>query len=70
MLSIYKILFIFGRAGSSLLLRLSPVVEKGGYSLVVVEGFLIALTCLVVEHRLWGEGGGGRPASRVAVPGL
>lgn len=47
-----------------MLLRLSPVVEKGGYSLVVVEGFLIALTCLVVEHRLW-EGGGGRPASKV-----
>ena len=49
---IYKILFIFGCAGSSLLLRLSLVVEKGSCSLVVVEGFLIALTCLVVEHRL------------------
>jgi len=31
----------------------SLVVERGGYSLVVVHGLLSAVASLVVEHGLW-----------------
>ena len=47
-------LFIYGCAGSSLLLKLSLVVVSGAYSLVVAHRFLIAVTSLVAEHRLSG----------------
>ena len=45
-------LFIFGCAGSSLMLRLSLVVASRGYSLVAVHGLLIVVAFLVAEHRL------------------
>ena len=35
---------------------LSLVVESGGYCLVLVCGFLIAVATLVAEHRLWARG--------------
>ena len=44
-------MFIIGRAGSSLLLRLSLVVERG-YSLVAVHQLLIAVASPVAEHGL------------------
>ena len=45
---VYMCLFIFGCAGSSLLLlELSLVAESGGYPLVAVAS-------LVVEHGFWG----------------
>ena len=47
-------LFIYGCAGSSLLLKLSLVVVSGAYFLVVAHRFLIAVTSLVAEHRLSG----------------
>ena len=43
----------------------SPVVENGGYSLAVVQGFLIAVYSLNAEHRLYGA-----QASAVAACGL
>ena len=56
-------LFIFGRAGSLLLLAL--VAASGGYSLVVVHRRLIAVTSLVAEYRLQGA-----QASVVVMHGL
>ena len=50
LLSLY--LFIFGRAGSSLLSELSLVRGRGGYSLVVVCGLLIEVASSVPEHRV------------------
>ena len=35
---------------------LSLVVASGGYSLVVVQGLLIAVASLAVEHGLWSVG--------------
>ena len=35
---------------------LSLVVESGGYSLVLLCAFLIAVATLVAEHRLWARG--------------
>ena len=43
----------------------SPVVENEGYSLAVVQGFLIAVYSLDAEHRLYGA-----KASAVAACGL
>ena len=48
-------LFVFGCSGSLLLLRLSLVVSRG-YFLVVVCGLLIAVASLVSEHRLQSTG--------------
>ena len=48
------LLFIFGRAGSSLLRGLSSSCSELGYSLVVVCGFLIVVASLVVERGLQG----------------
>jgi len=42
--------FIFDCTGSSLLHRLSLIMESKGYSLVVVCGLLIAVASLVAEH--------------------
>ena len=44
----------FGCTGSSLLLlRLLLVAGRGGYSPAAVHRLLLAMTSLVVEHRLW-----------------
>ena len=51
-LSYLKHLFIYGPAGSLLLLGLCLVWESGGYSLAVVCGLLIAVASLVEEPRL------------------
>ena len=48
----FYVLFIFGCAGSSLLLGLSLVTASGGYSPVVVCWLLVAVAPLVAEHRL------------------
>ena len=45
-------LFIFGCAGSSMLLRLSLVAECRGYSLVLLHGLLIVVASLVAERGL------------------
>ena len=50
-----KIIFIYlflVVAGSSLLCGLSLVAASGRYSLVAVQGLLIAVASLVAEHRL------------------
>ena len=48
----FYVLFIFGCAGSSLLLGLSLVTASGGYSPVVVCWLLVAVAPLVAERRL------------------
>ena len=45
-------LFIFGCAGSSLLLGLFSSFRDRGYSLFVVYGLVIALASLITEHGL------------------
>ena len=45
-------LFMYGRAGSSLLCRLSLVVAGGGSS-VAEHSLLIAVACLVAEQGPW-----------------
>ena len=56
----------FGRTGSSLLhVDFSLVAASGGHSPVVVQGLLVAVASLVVEHRPWGTW-----ASVVVVHGL
>ena len=47
--------YFFDCAGSSLVRQLSLVVTRRGYSLVAVYGPLIAVACLVAQHRLYGE---------------
>ena len=42
--------FIFGRAGSSLLCRLSLVAVSGGFSVVVVNGLLTAVASIAAER--------------------
>ena len=46
-------MFIYGCAGSLLLcMGFFLVVASGGYSVIEVDGILIAVASLVVEHRL------------------
>ena len=54
---LFKHLFIYFLIvrGSSLACQLSLVVTSRGYSLVAVCGPLIAVACLVAQHRLYGE---------------
>ena len=47
--------FFFGCAGSSLLCRLSLVVESRVYSLIVVDGPLITEVSLCRVQALWAE---------------
>ena len=43
-------MFIFGCAGYLLVRRLSLAVASGGYSVIVVHGFLIVVAFLFAEH--------------------
>lgn len=58
-------MFIFGCADCLLVRRLSLAVASGGYSVIVVHGFLIVVAFLFAEHMLWGA-----RASGVAAPRL
>ena len=51
---IFYNLFICGCAGSLLLRELFSIAASRGYSLVVVQGFLIVVVPLFVEHGLYG----------------
>ena len=50
---IYKLYFLLGGAGASLLCRLffRLVAGSGGYSVVAVYGILITVASLFAEHR-------------------
>ena len=50
---VFYLLIIFGCAGSSLLLGLSPVGASGGDSLVVVHVLLTIVASLVIQHGLY-----------------